>query len=662
MTQNNLGAAYSERIRGERAANLEAAIAAYEAALEVRTRAAFPEQWARTQNNLGNAYADRIRGERAANLEAAAGYLREACRATPPAAGLVALRTARGWAGVALRQGRWDEAAEATRRGRESFDWLARANALRREGESWRGEVQGLAAMEAAALARQGDARAAVLALETGQATALNDALGRGRDRRLLQRLEAESPALYAAYVAAADAVRAAQAPGGDAPATPEGMAGRQHRAVEAQAALDAAVAAIRALGRGFEALFTPPAFDDVAAAVPPGAPLAYLATTAAGSLILLLWRGGARVEVEALWAGLDEDALGRLQVRREIEAGNIGAVVGGLLPAQVEGRELRQELADALPVIGAQLMAPLAARLRELGATAVTLVPGGRLNLLPLHAALYPVDGREQQAFLEEFAVAYAPSAQAAAESRDRAAGAVGGGAAVVVGNPRPLPAGIRPLHFAREEAEAVAELYDAPPLLETAATLAAVWRQLPGAPLFHFAGHGLFESREPLDSGLVMANGQRLTLRDVGDSEALAGMRLVVLSACQTGLTDFNDLPDEVIGLPAGFLQAGAAGVAGSLWPVDDRSTALLMTDFHRRMGEGLPPAEALRAAQLALRNMTRREVSDYYMSHMRMPTEVASAAHAELPPGQDSDRIYADPYYWAGFTYTGASPDEQ
>ncbi|HOU41414.1 MAG TPA: CHAT domain-containing protein, partial [Promineifilum sp.] len=603
-----------------------------------------------------NAYADRIRGERAANLEEAAGYLREACLATSPAAGLVALRTARGWARVALRQGRWDEAAEATRRGRASFEQLARANALRREGESWRGEVQGLAAMAAAALARQGDARAALLALETGQATALNDALGRGRDRQLLQRLEVESPARYTAYAAAADAVRATQAPGRDAPATPEETAGRQRRAVEAQAALDAAVAAVRALGGGFEALFTPPTFDDVAAAVPPGAPLAYLATTAAGSLLLLLWRGGAGVEVEALWAGLDEDALGRLQVRRAIEAGNIGDIVGGLLPAQVFGRGLGAELAAALPRIGADLMAPLAARLRELGATAVTLIPGGRLNLLPLHAARYAVDGQER-AFLDEFAVTYAPSAQAAAESRDRAAGVVaGGGAALVVGNPMPLPAGLRPLHFAREEAEAVAELYGAPPLLATAATLAAVRRALPGARVFHFAGHGLFDPREPLDSGLVMANGERLTLRDVGDSEALAGMRLVVLSACQTGLTDFNDLPDEVIGLPAIFLQAGAAGVVGSLWPVDDRSTALLMTDFHRRMGAGAPPAEALRAAQLALRNMTRRQVSDYYMSHMRMPTEVASAAHAELPPGQDSDRIYAEPYYWAGFTYAG------
>jgi hypothetical protein len=47
MTQNNLANAYSERIRGEKAENIELAIASYTAALSVRTRDAFPEDWAR---------------------------------------------------------------------------------------------------------------------------------------------------------------------------------------------------------------------------------------------------------------------------------------------------------------------------------------------------------------------------------------------------------------------------------------------------------------------------------------------------------------------------------------------------------------------------------------------------------------------------------------
>jgi tetratricopeptide (TPR) repeat protein len=71
MTQNNLGLAYSNRIRGERAENLEEAIAAYRLAFQVRTREAYPEKWAMTQNNLGVAYSQRIRGSRGKNLEEA---------------------------------------------------------------------------------------------------------------------------------------------------------------------------------------------------------------------------------------------------------------------------------------------------------------------------------------------------------------------------------------------------------------------------------------------------------------------------------------------------------------------------------------------------------------------------------------------------------------
>ncbi|MCL6753867.1 tetratricopeptide repeat protein, partial [Nostoc sp. CCCryo 231-06] len=69
MTQNNLAAAYSDRIKGDRADNIENAIAASTAALTVYTREALPQQWAMTQNNLAAAYSYRIKGDRADNIE-----------------------------------------------------------------------------------------------------------------------------------------------------------------------------------------------------------------------------------------------------------------------------------------------------------------------------------------------------------------------------------------------------------------------------------------------------------------------------------------------------------------------------------------------------------------------------------------------------------------
>ncbi|GCE93203.1 hypothetical protein NIES46_12520 [Arthrospira platensis NIES-46] len=78
MTQNDLAIAYCNRIRGERAENLEMAIDYYKAALQVYTRTIYPEDWAMTQNNLANAYLYRIRGERAENLEMAIDYYKAA--------------------------------------------------------------------------------------------------------------------------------------------------------------------------------------------------------------------------------------------------------------------------------------------------------------------------------------------------------------------------------------------------------------------------------------------------------------------------------------------------------------------------------------------------------------------------------------------------------
>ena len=56
---------------GSKASNMEIAIAGYEIALTVYTRSAFSEQWATLQNNLAAAYSNRILGERAENIELA---------------------------------------------------------------------------------------------------------------------------------------------------------------------------------------------------------------------------------------------------------------------------------------------------------------------------------------------------------------------------------------------------------------------------------------------------------------------------------------------------------------------------------------------------------------------------------------------------------------
>ena len=99
--QINLGNAYSNRIKGDKADNLELAIAACNQALLVFTPEAFPKDWAITQINLGVAYYDRIKGDKADNIEFAIAASTNALQVFSPGAFPLAWATAQNNLGVA---------------------------------------------------------------------------------------------------------------------------------------------------------------------------------------------------------------------------------------------------------------------------------------------------------------------------------------------------------------------------------------------------------------------------------------------------------------------------------------------------------------------------------------------------------------------------------
>ena len=124
---------------------------------------------------------------------------------------------------------------------------------------------------------------------------------------------------------------------------------------------------------------------------------------------------------------------------------------------------------------------------------------------------------------------------------------------------------------------------------------------RQLVGqADVLHLACHAQFRGDNPQFSALHLRDGA-LTV------EQTEGLTLractVVLSACETGLAG-QCTGDEMVGLVRAFLVAGAARVVASLWPVDDRVTALFMAHFYPALRQGQSSAEALRTARMALR----------------------------------------------------------
>ncbi|BAQ62620.1 kinesin light chain [Geminocystis sp. NIES-3708] len=82
------------------------------------------------------------------------------------------------------------------------------------------------------------------------------------------------------------------------------------------------------------------------------------------------------------------------------------------------------------------------------------------------------------------------------------------------------------------------------------------------------------------------------------------LWGTKLVVLSACQTGIGDVRN-GEGVYGLRRAFVLAGAESQLMSLWDVFDLTTQELMTSYYKRLMKGEGRSEALRQVQLEMLN---------------------------------------------------------
>jgi CHAT domain-containing protein len=275
-----------------------------------------------------------------------------------------------------------------------------------------------------------------------------------------------------------------------------------------------------------------------------------------------------------------------------------------------------------------------------------LALIPTGLLGVLPLHAARVadPTVPTGWRYALDGQLVTFTPNARALLEAH-RTAGRVDPEADSILAVDEPLPVGAGRLPNSATEVRAAADTFPTAQLLHhQQATREAVLAALGSHRVVHFSCHGYVELSRPQDSALVMANDDPLTLWDLM-GRRLVGTRLAVLSACETALPG-AELLDEVISLPTGLLQAGVAGVIGSLWPVSERSTMLLLGRFYQLWrNEGVEPSEALLQAQRWIRGTTGAELAAAFPS-------IPALAEPRLA----DQRPYAHPYYWAAFTYTG------
>jgi CHAT domain-containing protein len=85
-----------------------------------------------------------------------------------------------------------------------------------------------------------------------------------------------------------------------------------------------------------------------------------------------------------------------------------------------------------------------------------------------------------------------------------------------------------------------------------------------------------------------------------------------LLVLSSCQSAVGD----EQARLGLAGLAVKSGARSAIGSLWEVDDRAAAQVMTLFHEALADGdVGKAAALQAAALTTRSIPGFELPKYW-----------------------------------------------
>ncbi len=162
---------------------------------------------------------------------------------------------------------------------------------------------------------------------------------------------------------------------------------------------------------------------------------------------------------------------------------------------------------------------------------------------------------------------------------------------------------AGAAALPGARSEGMAIAALYPASRLLiGNRVTPAALLEALRSSSVVHFAGHAQSSDAYPDLASLLVTDGHggaRPFLARSLSGLSLSGLSLVVLASCGS-IQSSGTLDHGMMTVASHFLNAGAGGVLGSLWDVDDQDARAFMVRFHQALARSLDPVAALSTAR--------------------------------------------------------------
>jgi CHAT domain-containing protein len=289
---------------------------------------------------------------------------------------------------------------------------------------------------------------------------------------------------------------------------------------------------------------------------------------------------------------------------------------------------QLKRSADDHLSRLYEMIFAPVESLL---AAPRLVVIPHGPLHYVPFHALK-----NNSNYLVDRFEISYSPSAAVLKLCRARRKERESRPAQARGTRSRVAPSQISDLKLEipaetlvalgvaeqgtpsiEEEIHALGSIFPgAVRLMGTDATRDNLLRVAPRARFLHLASHGYFRRDNPMFSFLKLADSP-LNFYSLLDLKLNA--ELVTLSACHTGVNMIFP-GDELHGLMRGFLYAGAPSLVVSLWAVSDRSTADLMREMYSHIRAGRSKREALRLAQLKVKD------------------------------------AYGHPYYWAPFVLMG------
>ncbi|MCY7376347.1 MAG: CHAT domain-containing protein [Pyrinomonadaceae bacterium] len=202
-------------------------------------------------------------------------------------------------------------------------------------------------------------------------------------------------------------------------------------------------------------------------------------------------------------------------------------------------------------------------------------------------------------------------------------------------------------PLSGTAQEARSIQKMFPNATFLTKAQATESAVKQIAAPRILHIATHGFFLEDDAansqsairglgasgkvenplLRSGLALAGANRRG--GTGDDGILTaleasglnlwGTKLVVLSACDTGLGEVKN-GEGVYGLRRAFVLAGAESLVMSLWSVSDYATRELMTDYYKNLKQGTGRGAALRQVQLEMLKKNGRRHPFYWAAFIQ------------------------------------------